>query len=166
MFQIVLPPPEPGTPGAGYLAGAFASARAFSTLTETVAPGYRISIRAGGKRVFVSLDGEAPRGARRWTVTRPLNLPGDLGWQENRERRRTEVTLRRFLITLGHELRNPLGSVTTALEVLDGSAQDAESDGRMRQILRRQVGQLARLVDDLLDISRIEQGKVALRRTW
>lgn len=232
VFQIVLPPPEPREPGAGYLAGAFAAPRAFSSLTETVAPGYRISIRAGGTRVFVSLDGEAPREAGRWTVTLPLDLPGDPGWQvsvapgarllaaqhnrlpeavlaagliiavlltltlrygqlaearardfeavvrqrteeleralgelrlENRERKRTELTLRRFLITLGHELRNPLGSVTTALEVLDGGAGDASSERKMHQIVRRQVCQLARLVDDLLDVSRIEQGKVVLR---
>ena len=83
--------------------------------------------------------------------------------QENRERRRTETTLRRFMITLGHELRNPLGSVTTALEVLDRGIADEATGERMRQILRRQLGQLSRLVDDLLDISRIEQDKVSLR---
>jgi signal transduction histidine kinase len=83
--------------------------------------------------------------------------------QENRERRRTETTLRRFMITLGHELRNPLGSVTTALEVLDRGLADEATAQRMRQILRRQLGHLSRLVDDLLDISRIEQDKVVLR---
>lgn len=87
---------------------------------------------------------------------------------ENRERRRTEATLRRFLITLGHELRNPLGSIVTALDVLEDRKPDGElrdrGDARMHQIVRRQVGHLARLVDDLLDVSRIERGKVFLRR--
>jgi signal transduction histidine kinase len=83
--------------------------------------------------------------------------------QENRDRRRTEATLRRFMITLGHELRNPLGSVTTALAVLDRELADEATGERMRQILRRQLGHLSRLVDDLLDISRIEQDKLSLR---
>ncbi len=70
----------------------------------------------------------------------------------------------RFLIVMGHELRNPLGSITSALEVLGSGGEDPKRDAQMRQIARRQVGHLARLVEDLLDISRIEQGKVALRR--
>lgn len=95
--------------------------------------------------------------------TDELQLALDRLREENRERRRTENTLRRFLITLGHELRNPLGSLTTALEVLERGGDDEAISERMRQILRRQLGHLGRLVDDLLDISRIEQGKMVLR---
>ncbi len=70
----------------------------------------------------------------------------------------------RFLIVMGHELRNPLGSITSALEVLGSGGEDPERDAQMHRIARRQVSHLARLVEDLLDISRIEQGKVALRK--
>jgi CheY-like chemotaxis protein len=65
-----------------------------------------------------------------------------------------------FLAMLGHELRNPLGPITTALQImrLKGSAS------REQDILDRQVGNLMRLVDDLLDVSRIASGKVELRR--
>jgi signal transduction histidine kinase/CheY-like chemotaxis protein len=65
-----------------------------------------------------------------------------------------------FLAMLGHELRNPLAPIVTALHVL-------KSDGshtRIHDILERQVGHLLRLVDDLLDVSRITRGKIELRR--
>jgi signal transduction histidine kinase/ActR/RegA family two-component response regulator len=70
----------------------------------------------------------------------------------------------RFLAMLGHELRNPLASVSTALEVLQRQqGEDPRREGRMRGIVQRQMGHMARLVDDLLDVSRIEQGKLPLR---
>lgn len=64
-----------------------------------------------------------------------------------------------FLAMLGHELRNPLSAITMALNL--------EGDNRLskyREIVRRQVGHLTRLVDDLLDVSRVTSGKIALRR--
>ena len=67
-----------------------------------------------------------------------------------------------FLAILGHELRNPLSPILTALHVMD---LRGDQDGlQERQIIDRQVRHLMRLVDDLLDISRIAQGKVDLRR--
>lgn len=70
----------------------------------------------------------------------------------------------RFLAMLGHELRNPLASISTALEVLERRAgEESGPDGRMRGIVQRQMHYLARLVDDLLDVSRIERGKLPLR---
>ena len=68
-----------------------------------------------------------------------------------------------FLATLAHELRNPLAPLLTALHLV----QHANADGRMREralpIMDRQVTQLVRLVDDLLDVSRITRGKLTLR---
>ncbi|HEX6200666.1 MAG TPA: ATP-binding protein [Thermoanaerobaculia bacterium] len=70
----------------------------------------------------------------------------------------------RFLAMLGHELRNPLASISTALEVLERrSGASSGPDDRMRGIVLRQMHHLARLVDDLLDVSRIERGKLPLR---
>jgi signal transduction histidine kinase/ActR/RegA family two-component response regulator len=66
-----------------------------------------------------------------------------------------------FLAVLGHELRNPLSPMLTALHLMDLKAGDQLL--RERQILRRQVDHMRRLVDDLLDISRIAQGKMALK---
>ena len=66
-----------------------------------------------------------------------------------------------FLAVLGHELRNPLSPMLTALHLMDLKAGDQLL--RERQVLRRQVDHMRRLVDDLLDISRIAQGKMELR---
>ena len=67
-----------------------------------------------------------------------------------------------FLAMLGHELRNPLAPITTALELMRRKAPDAALPER--RIVERQVAHLSRLIDDLLDISRIARGKVELRR--
>lgn len=69
----------------------------------------------------------------------------------------------RFLTTLGHELRNPLGSIRSALEVLARDPADAELDHEMREIIDRQVAHLSRRLDDLLDVSRIARGKLLIR---
>ncbi len=67
-----------------------------------------------------------------------------------------------FLAMLGHELRNPLAPIRTALELLDMRSTDTPS--RELQVIRRQVDHLTRLVDDLLDVSRITGGKIEIRR--
>jgi signal transduction histidine kinase/ActR/RegA family two-component response regulator len=67
-----------------------------------------------------------------------------------------------FLAMLGHELRNPLAPIVTALELM--RLRHADVAGRERAIIERQVRHLARLVDDLLDVARIAQGKVQLER--
>ncbi|WEF33487.1 hybrid sensor histidine kinase/response regulator [Pseudoduganella chitinolytica] len=67
-----------------------------------------------------------------------------------------------FLAMLGHELRNPLAPILMALEMMEMRA-DA-GPGPERAVIRRQVDHLVRLVDDLLDIARVTQGKVSLKR--
>lgn len=67
-----------------------------------------------------------------------------------------------FLAMLGHELRNPLAPILTALEII--KRRDATVFVRERQIMERQAKHLARLVDDLLDMSRIMAGKIQLQQ--
>lgn len=67
-----------------------------------------------------------------------------------------------FLATLAHELRNPLAPIRNALHIMELSP-DAEVKESARSIIERQLAQLVHLVDDLLDVSRISQGKVELR---
>ena len=69
-----------------------------------------------------------------------------------------------FLGILAHELRNPLAPMRFALEILRRSDGDLEQGTRARQVLDRQVNHMVRIVDDLLDVSRITQGKVELRK--
>jgi signal transduction histidine kinase len=68
-----------------------------------------------------------------------------------------------FLATLAHELRNPLAPIRFALEHLKGDVPPATAV-RARDVIERQVGQLVRLVDDLVDVSRITANKIQLRR--
>jgi GAF domain-containing protein/anti-sigma regulatory factor (Ser/Thr protein kinase) len=67
-----------------------------------------------------------------------------------------------FLAMLGHELRNPLAPIATALQLMDMKLGDTAL--RERGVIDRQVNHLTRLVDDLLDVSRITRGKIDLHR--
>ncbi|MBL9100432.1 MAG: response regulator [Myxococcales bacterium] len=69
-----------------------------------------------------------------------------------------------FLAMLAHELRNPLAAVSTALAVLTRYPARDAIEGRARDIATRQSGQLARIVDDLLDVSRVMRGVTALQK--
>jgi signal transduction histidine kinase len=85
------------------------------------------------------------------------------------QRRETEEGLRRadrqkdiFLATLAHELRNPLAPIRTAAQMLKLAAPDDDRVQRAREVIERQVTHMARLVDDLLDISKITFGMTEL----
>lgn len=69
-----------------------------------------------------------------------------------------------FLATLAHELRNPLAPIRNALQILKMPRVDAATVERSREMMERQVHHLVRLVDDLLDVSRVMRGKIELRR--
>jgi PAS domain S-box-containing protein len=97
--------------------------------------------------------------------------------QEVTERRRMEDHLRtlasdlseadrrkdEFLATLAHELRNPLAPIRNALQVMRLSS-DRPTSEHARTLMERQLAQMVRLVDDLLDVSRITRGKLELRK--
>ena len=97
------------------------------------------------------------------TVARLEQAEGDLKRYslelEEADRRKDE-----FLALLGHELRNPLAPIVTSLELLRSRSSLDDEVQRACQTLDRQVAHLTRLVDDLLDVSRITSGKIELRR--
>ncbi|MDC0710259.1 ATP-binding protein [Stigmatella sp. ncwal1] len=89
-----------------------------------------------------------------------------LAQQEREARDRAEDSDKRkdeFLAMLAHELRNPLAALSTALEMMGRLPGDEARLARLRDTCHRQVHHLVRLVDDLLDVSRITRGKVELR---
>jgi PAS domain S-box-containing protein len=124
-------------------------------------------------------------GEARWMAYKVLTLTDASGKavglatvsQDVTERRRLEDGLRKlagdlseadrrkdeFLATLAHEFRNLLAPIRNALQIIRLSAE-REAWEEARTLMERQLGQLARLVDDLLDVSRISQGKLELRR--
>jgi two-component system, sensor histidine kinase len=69
-----------------------------------------------------------------------------------------------FLAMLAHELRNPLAAITTALPLIERRDPFDDIEQRARRVLHRQVRHLGRLVDDLLDVARVTQGKIELHR--
>lgn len=70
-----------------------------------------------------------------------------------------------YIATLAHELRNPLAPIANAASLLRGKSLPPERIEWIAAMVGRQVGQMARLLDDLLDVSRIGRGKIELRRT-
>jgi two-component system CheB/CheR fusion protein len=120
--------------------------------------------RGDGAYRWFRLNGEPARDAG-GAVIRWVGTSTDV-----EEQRRAEAGLRdadrrkdEFLATLAHELRNPLAPIRNAVELLraEGSADAALTWGR--DVIERQVVQLTRLVDDLLDVSRISRGKIKLQ---
>ena len=117
-------------------------------------------------------------GCYRWFLSRAVPIRDDTGnvvrWfgtntditeqrqlqeaLEHADRRKDE-----FLAMLAHELRNPVAPIASAAEVLTRLLEDGKQRA-MADIIRRQAGQLGRLLDDLLDVARITQGRVELRR--
>jgi PAS domain S-box-containing protein len=125
-------------------------------------------------------------GDARWMAYKVLTLPDAGGKpvafatvsQDITERKRLEDSLRtlaadlseadrrknEFLAMLAHELRNPLAPISNAARALRLGGGDEAAIRRAAEMLDRQVGQMARLVDDLLDISRISRGRIELRK--
>jgi PAS domain S-box-containing protein len=88
------------------------------------------------------------------------------------ERERAEAALREadrarneFLAVLSHELRNPLAPIKNSIYILEQAAPGGEQARRARAVVARQVDQLSRLVDDLLDVTRIARNKLTLQRS-
>lgn len=87
------------------------------------------------------------------------------------ERKRAEEALREadrmkdeFVAMLAHELHNPLAPLSAALQLFDPATSTPEQNAELRVMMLRQVQHLIRLIDDLLDVSRISRGKMTLRR--
>ncbi len=92
-----------------------------------------------------------------WWTARGLNRAEDT--LREADRRKDE-----FIATLSHELRNPLAPIRSAVEVLRNTRATAGNHARSRDMIDRQVRHMTRLIDDLLDVGRITQNKVTLRR--
>ena len=121
-----------------------------------------------------------PDGAPRWVrdrlfpvrdnrdeVYRVARVTSDITRRKEMEAllRAADANKNEFLATLAHELRNPLSPIRNAAALLGASGNGAiERQARAREVITRQVDHLAHLVDDLLDVARISEGKIALRQ--
>ena len=104
---------------------------------------------------------------RRGEVYRVARVTSDITRRREMESllRAADANKNEFLATLAHELRNPLSPIRNAAALLGATGQGAdERQARAREVITRQVDHLAHLVDDLLDVARISEGKIALRK--
>jgi len=132
---------------------------------ERVEPFETARLRKDGQRLDISLTFSPIRDAAG-------HLVGASGVDRDiSDRKRAEQALHaearrkdEFLAMLGHELRNPLAPIRNSLHILHSPKATAEQKERAGGTIERQVVHLTRLVDDLLDISRISQGKILLRK--
>ena len=128
--------------------------------------------RPNGDKVWVSTKGRAQYDA----LGRPLGMYGVL--QDITEKRRTDEELRQhaqqlaeadrkkdeFIALLAHELRNPLAPVRTGLQVMRLTPDDPNALAKTREMMDRQLGHMVRLIDDLLDVSRLNRSKLDLQK--
>jgi PAS domain S-box-containing protein len=92
-------------------------------------------------------------------VTRDLTARRKIELLEEMDRQKNE-----FLAVLAHELRNPLAPIRNALHILEAPGADAATLGRARVMTRRQVEHMARLLDDLVDLARLNRGRFELHK--
>ena len=122
-------------------------------------------VRADGRLVYVQNDVE-PLFDTHGQIYGCVSVCVDLTERKLAEDALREADRRKdeFLATLSHELRNPLAPIRTALEVMRIARDDAALVEKSRATMERQLTHLVRITDDLLDVSRITQNKVGLRR--
>ncbi len=135
------------------------------------------ALRAG-KEYEIEVRNRRHDGAYRWFITRAVpwkdragrviswfGVTTDIHDQKEMEERLREADRRKdeFLAVLAHELRNPLAPIRNALHVLRQGGREVSAE-RVHEMLERQVNHLVRLVDDLLEVSRITRGQIELRK--
>jgi PAS domain S-box-containing protein len=122
---------------------------------------------------------ERPDGSRRMVLAHANPFHDDQGkvvgavnvLVDITDRKQSEDLLREadrkkseFLALLAHELRNPLAPLRNGLHIIRLAGRDGATIDQARQMMERQLGHMVRLIDDLLDLSRINNGKIALRK--
>lgn len=163
MSEVSVYPLPPGTLPAGAAVAVLRDATEVDRLERALA-----AARGAAKRGAAEIGAAERGGAERPAYGAPApDAPAGEGFAVRRgaETALEELNRRKdeFLATLAHELRNPLAPIRTATELLQLHPGDPAITARALGIIGRQVAQLVRLVDDLVDINRISRGEVELR---
>lgn len=139
-----------------------------------------VVLRSGVAEPYKLERREGPDGRGAWDLVSRLplsdadgNVVGIIGiFRDVTEQKRNqekihEAVARRdqFLAMLSHELRNPLGALVTATRLLRDAEPSPERSARLLDVLTRQSQQMSRLLDDLLEVSRVTQDKIELRKS-
>lgn len=123
-----------------------------------------VRLRKDGSTVEVSVTVSPIKDAS-GRIIGASKVARDITAQKRAERIIVEEAKRKdeFLAMLGHELRNPLNAIRHAVQISAESADDADAAQWAAQVIDRQSQQLSRMVDDLLDVARINRGRIELR---
>jgi signal transduction histidine kinase/ActR/RegA family two-component response regulator len=130
-----------------------------SACSDPAAIDYRV-IWPDGRVKWVSQRHHVVLNGLRDRQVRAVIVALDATERKNADRRKDE-----FLATLAHELRNPLAPIRTGLQALARPGGEGAAGTVIRAIMERQLSQMVRLIDDLLEVSRVSSGKVVLQRT-
>lgn len=134
------------------------------------------ALRADGREFPVELSIAVVQGTKPMFTATLRDITERLTAEQDLRRtfealQRSEAALReadhrkdQFIATLAHELRNPLSPVRAAAEILARSGTTPDKVSWAANVIRRQVNVMARLLDDLLDVARVAQGKLSLRK--
>lgn len=113
-----------------------------------------------GRAIDLALDEAIASSVTAYSRQNENSLREQADVLKESDRRKTD-----FLAVLAHEMRNPLAPILTSIELLRLLGSHDANVNQAREIIERQVKQMVRLVDDLLDLTRIARGKMELRRT-
>jgi len=125
-----------------------------------------VRVSKQGRRIDISLTVSPVRdGAGR--IVGASKIARDITDRKRAEEALREADRRKdqFIALLAHELRNPLAPLRSGLQVMRMAGGDANAVAQARAMMERQLGHMVRLIDDLLDVSRISQSKMELRRS-
>jgi PAS domain S-box-containing protein len=124
-----------------------------------------VRVRKDGQRLDVSVS-ISPLKDSAGTITGAAAIARDISIRKRAEEELRMADRRKseFLAMLAHELRNPLAPLRYGLQVMGLAGENSVAAAEARVMMERQLGQLVRLIDDLLDLSRITNGKIELRR--
>jgi PAS domain S-box-containing protein len=146
------------------IAAVEAAVRASAETMSPLATEFRI-IRPDGAMRWVASQGRV-FADEKGTPSRIVGVNIDITARKRAEEALKEADHRKdeFLAMLGHELRNPLGIINTSIELLRWEAPPDSTLTELRDMMERQVEHMSQLLDDLLDVSRINRGQIRLRK--
>lgn len=147
---------------------------------DASAPEIRSAVEAALKGELVRFKQYSPtfKGTAKWwdvqvspvlradgSIQRVVAVSRDITESKRVETHLEEISQRKdeFLAMLAHELRNPLAPLLTGMEVILASPGDTDRVNRIAGMMKRQIDQMSHLIDDLLDVSRINSGKIELQ---
>jgi PAS domain S-box-containing protein len=125
-----------------------------------------VRVSKQGRRIDISLT-VSPVRDRAGRIVGASKIARDITDRKRAEEALQEADRRKdqFIALLAHELRNPLAPLRNGLQVMRLAGSDANAVAQAHGMMERQLGHMVRLIDDLLDISRISQNKMELRRS-